>query len=102
MDVMKLMMSDYKVEMASDAITEFFVEFRGPKDIVFSVFLTCCYGNTLLRHYEVSGTRFPIDLYANLVTLQTIGSRLIERGDFVLHLANFEGGFFVSLEPPFP
>ncbi|MCO5558459.1 hypothetical protein L7F22_012042 [Adiantum nelumboides] len=32
MDVMKLMMSDYKVEMASDAITEFFVEFRGPKD----------------------------------------------------------------------
>lgn len=29
---MKLMMSDYKVEMLNDGISEFFVEFHGPKD----------------------------------------------------------------------
>lgn len=30
MDVMKLMMSDYKVEMVNDGMSEFKVEFRGP------------------------------------------------------------------------
>eukprot|EP00244_Chara_vulgaris_P008836 TRINITY_DN3583_c0_g7_i1.p2 TRINITY_DN3583_c0_g7~~TRINITY_DN3583_c0_g7_i1.p2 ORF type:complete len:179 (-),score=33.73 TRINITY_DN3583_c0_g7_i1:333-869(-) len=32
MDVMKLMMSDYKVEMINDGMSEFFVEFHGPKE----------------------------------------------------------------------
>jgi len=32
MDVMKLMMSDYKVDMVNDSINEFYVEFVGPKD----------------------------------------------------------------------
>ncbi|XP_030502272.2 ubiquitin-conjugating enzyme E2 5 [Cannabis sativa] len=32
MDLMKLMMSDYKVEMISDGIQEFFVDFHGPKE----------------------------------------------------------------------
>ncbi|CAN1300743.1 Ubiquitin-conjugating enzyme E2 5 [Linum perenne] len=32
MDLMKLMMSDYKVEMINDGMQEFFVEFHGPKD----------------------------------------------------------------------
>eukprot|EP00898_Chlorokybus_atmophyticus_P008183 jgi/Chlat1/8366/Chrsp80S07805 len=32
MDVMKLMMSDYKVEMVNDGMSEFYVEFRGPQD----------------------------------------------------------------------
>lgn len=32
MDVMKLMMSDWKVELVEDNISEFYVEFRGPKD----------------------------------------------------------------------
>ncbi|KAK3268566.1 Ubiquitin-conjugating enzyme E2 5 [Cymbomonas tetramitiformis] len=32
MDVMKLLMSDYKVEMASDSMNDFYVEFWGPKD----------------------------------------------------------------------
>ncbi|GAQ88747.1 Ubiquitin-protein ligase [Klebsormidium nitens] len=32
MDVMKLMMSDYKVEMINDGMSEFFVEFLGPKE----------------------------------------------------------------------
>ena len=32
-------MSDYKVEMANDAISEFFVEFHGPKDSTY-LFLT--------------------------------------------------------------
>ncbi|XP_047338214.1 ubiquitin-conjugating enzyme E2 5-like [Impatiens glandulifera] len=32
MDLMKLMMSDYKVEMINDGMGEFFVEFQGPKD----------------------------------------------------------------------
>jgi len=32
MDVMKLMMSDYKVDMVNDSINEFYVEFTGPKD----------------------------------------------------------------------
>eukprot|EP00249_Psilotum_nudum_P012233 c23664_g2_i4 orf=344-895(-) len=32
MDVMKLMMSDYKVEMVNDGMSEFFVEFNGPRD----------------------------------------------------------------------
>ncbi|KAK9698380.1 hypothetical protein RND81_08G100300 [Saponaria officinalis] len=30
MDLMKLMMSDYKVEMINDGMQEFFVEFHGP------------------------------------------------------------------------
>lgn len=30
MDLMKLMMSDYKVEMVNDGMQEFFVEFHGP------------------------------------------------------------------------
>eukprot|EP01018_Ginkgo_biloba_P025113 Gb_18257 [translate_table: standard] len=32
MDVMKLMMTDYKVEMINDGMSEFFVEFKGPQD----------------------------------------------------------------------
>ncbi|XP_024524898.1 ubiquitin-conjugating enzyme E2 5 isoform X1 [Selaginella moellendorffii] len=32
MDVMKLMMSDYKVEMVNDGMNEFNVEFHGPRD----------------------------------------------------------------------
>ncbi|XP_045820432.1 ubiquitin-conjugating enzyme E2 5-like isoform X6 [Trifolium pratense] len=32
MDLMKLMMTDYKVEMINDGMQEFFVEFHGPKD----------------------------------------------------------------------
>uniref|UniRef100_A0A0A9F3X3 Umc1048 n=1 Tax=Arundo donax TaxID=35708 RepID=A0A0A9F3X3_ARUDO len=32
MDLMKLMMSDYKVEMVNDGMQEFFVEFRGPNE----------------------------------------------------------------------
>jgi hypothetical protein len=32
MDLMKLMMSDYKVEMVNDGMQEFFVEFRGPTE----------------------------------------------------------------------
>jgi len=32
MDVVKLLMSDYKVEMVNDGTTEFYVEFHGPKD----------------------------------------------------------------------
>ncbi|KAL8150421.1 hypothetical protein V2J09_020229 [Rumex salicifolius] len=32
MDLMKLMMSDYKVEMADDGMQEFFVEFHGPNN----------------------------------------------------------------------
>ncbi|KAK3227691.1 hypothetical protein Dsin_007553 [Dipteronia sinensis] len=32
MDLMKLMMSDYKVEMINDSMQEFYVEFNGPKE----------------------------------------------------------------------
>ncbi|VFQ75656.1 unnamed protein product [Cuscuta campestris] len=32
MDLMKLMMSDYKVEMINDGMQEFFVHFHGPKE----------------------------------------------------------------------
>ncbi|GAU19419.1 hypothetical protein TSUD_76630 [Trifolium subterraneum] len=32
MDLMKLMMTDYKVEIINDGMQEFFVEFHGPKD----------------------------------------------------------------------
>jgi ubiquitin-conjugating enzyme E2 H len=32
MDVMKLMMSDYKVEMVNDGMSEFYVEFHGPQE----------------------------------------------------------------------
>lgn len=32
MDVMKLMMSDWKVELVNDNVSEFFVEFHGPKE----------------------------------------------------------------------
>lgn len=32
MDVMKLMMSDWKVEMVEDNVNEFYVEFRGPRE----------------------------------------------------------------------
>ncbi|KAK9117071.1 hypothetical protein Sjap_016018 [Stephania japonica] len=35
MDVMKLMMSDYKVEPINDGINEFNVEFHGPKDSLY-------------------------------------------------------------------
>ncbi|KAK6941991.1 Ubiquitin-conjugating enzyme E2 [Dillenia turbinata] len=31
-DLMKLMLSDYKVEMISDGMQEFYVDFHGPKD----------------------------------------------------------------------
>ncbi|KAL5538030.1 hypothetical protein UlMin_002210 [Ulmus minor] len=32
MDLMKLMMSDYKVEMINDGMQEFYVDFHGPKE----------------------------------------------------------------------
>ncbi|XP_076891676.1 ubiquitin-conjugating enzyme E2-23 kDa-like [Bidens hawaiensis] len=32
MDLMKLMMGDYKVEMINDGMQEFYVQFHGPKD----------------------------------------------------------------------
>nr|ABK23779.1 unknown [Picea sitchensis] len=32
MDVIKLMMGDYKVEMINDGMNEFYVEFNGPRD----------------------------------------------------------------------
>ncbi|KAL2902602.1 Ubiquitin-conjugating enzyme E2 5, partial [Bienertia sinuspersici] len=32
MDLMKLMMSDYKVEMINDGMQEFYVEFQGPTE----------------------------------------------------------------------
>lgn len=32
MDVMKLMMTDWKVELVEDNMNEFYVEFRGPKE----------------------------------------------------------------------
>ncbi|KAL2342738.1 hypothetical protein Fmac_004023 [Flemingia macrophylla] len=35
MDLMKLMMSDYKVEIINDGMQEFFVEFHGPKDSLY-------------------------------------------------------------------
>uniref|UniRef100_A0A452YBP3 E2 ubiquitin-conjugating enzyme n=1 Tax=Aegilops tauschii subsp. strangulata TaxID=200361 RepID=A0A452YBP3_AEGTS len=35
MDLMKLMMSDYKVEMVNDGMQEFFVEFRGPTESIY-------------------------------------------------------------------
>eukprot|EP00252_Welwitschia_mirabilis_P025562 TRINITY_DN8034_c0_g3_i1.p1 TRINITY_DN8034_c0_g3~~TRINITY_DN8034_c0_g3_i1.p1 ORF type:complete len:182 (-),score=34.91 TRINITY_DN8034_c0_g3_i1:4-549(-) len=35
MDVMKLMMSDYKVEMLNDGMNEFHVEFHGPHDSLY-------------------------------------------------------------------
>ncbi|KAJ7553455.1 hypothetical protein O6H91_06G098700 [Diphasiastrum complanatum] len=35
MDVMKLMMSDYKVEMVNDGMSEFYVEFQGPTDSLY-------------------------------------------------------------------
>ncbi|KAK6918357.1 Ubiquitin-conjugating enzyme E2 [Dillenia turbinata] len=35
MDLMKLMMSDYKVEMINDGMQEFYVDFHGPKDSLY-------------------------------------------------------------------
>ncbi|KAF7076585.1 hypothetical protein CFC21_081215 [Triticum aestivum] len=35
MDLMKLMMSDYKVDMINDGMQEFFVHFHGPKDSIY-------------------------------------------------------------------
>ncbi|KAJ3678566.1 hypothetical protein LUZ60_002369 [Juncus effusus] len=35
MDLMKLMMSDYKVEMVNDGMQEFFVDFHGPDDSLY-------------------------------------------------------------------
>ncbi|KAG6788305.1 hypothetical protein POTOM_004368 [Populus tomentosa] len=35
MDLMKLMMSDYKVEMINDGMQEFYVEFNGPKESLY-------------------------------------------------------------------
>ncbi|XP_020586757.1 ubiquitin-conjugating enzyme E2-23 kDa-like [Phalaenopsis equestris] len=35
MDLMKLMMSDYKVEMVNDGMQEFLVDFHGPKDSLY-------------------------------------------------------------------
>ncbi|KAH8513408.1 hypothetical protein H0E87_006612 [Populus deltoides] len=35
MDLMKLMMSDYKVEMINDGMQEFHVEFNGPKESLY-------------------------------------------------------------------
>ncbi|XP_042514323.1 ubiquitin-conjugating enzyme E2 4-like [Macadamia integrifolia] len=36
MDVMKLMMTDYKVETIQDSVSEFFVEFKGPANSLYS------------------------------------------------------------------
>ncbi|KAK4268812.1 hypothetical protein QN277_022048 [Acacia crassicarpa] len=38
MDLMKLMMSDYKVEMINDGMQEFYVHFHGPSDNLVNVF----------------------------------------------------------------
>ncbi|RXH93659.1 hypothetical protein DVH24_014235 [Malus domestica] len=38
MDLMKLMMSDYKVEMINDGMHEFYVDFHGPTDNLVNVF----------------------------------------------------------------
>ncbi|PON62907.1 Ubiquitin-fold modifier-conjugating enzyme [Parasponia andersonii] len=38
MDLMKLMMSDYKVEMINDGMQEFYVDFHGPKENLVNVF----------------------------------------------------------------
>ncbi|KAB2597731.1 ubiquitin-conjugating enzyme E2-23 kDa-like [Pyrus ussuriensis x Pyrus communis] len=35
MDLMKLMMSDYKVEMINDGMHEFYVDFHGPTDSIY-------------------------------------------------------------------
>ncbi|XXG81340.1 hypothetical protein AAC387_Pa09g2002 [Persea americana] len=35
MDVMKLMMTDYKVETVNDSMSEFFVEFKGPANSLY-------------------------------------------------------------------
>ncbi|KAG6579517.1 Ubiquitin-conjugating enzyme E2 5, partial [Cucurbita argyrosperma subsp. sororia] len=35
MDLMKLMMSDYKVETINDSMQEFYVDFHGPKDSLY-------------------------------------------------------------------
>ncbi|PKU67629.1 ubiquitin-conjugating enzyme E2 4 [Dendrobium catenatum] len=35
MDLMKLMMSDHKVEMVNDGMNEFFVDFHGPKESLY-------------------------------------------------------------------
>ncbi|KAG1361374.1 Ubiquitin-conjugating enzyme E2 5 [Cocos nucifera] len=35
MDLMKLMMSDYKVEMINDGMQEFYVDFHGPKESLY-------------------------------------------------------------------
>ncbi|KAH7662911.1 ubiquitin-conjugating enzyme E2 H protein [Dioscorea alata] len=35
MDLMKLMMSDYKVEMINDGMQEFYVDFHGPNDSLY-------------------------------------------------------------------
>ncbi|KAM1294670.1 hypothetical protein ACFX13_014967 [Malus domestica] len=35
MDLMKLMMSDYKVEMINDGMQEFYVDFNGPKESLY-------------------------------------------------------------------
>lgn len=32
MDIMKLMMSNYNVEMSDDSGTDFYVDFKGPKE----------------------------------------------------------------------
>ncbi|XP_043709677.1 ubiquitin-conjugating enzyme E2 4-like isoform X2 [Telopea speciosissima] len=36
MDVMKLMMTDYKVETIQDSVSHFFVEFKGPANSLYS------------------------------------------------------------------
>ncbi|KAK7860785.1 ubiquitin-conjugating enzyme e2 5 [Quercus suber] len=38
MDLMKLMMSDYKVEMINDGMQEFYVDFNGPSENLVNVF----------------------------------------------------------------
>ncbi|PON68080.1 Ubiquitin-fold modifier-conjugating enzyme [Parasponia andersonii] len=38
MDLMKLMMSDYKVEMINDGMQEFYVDFHGPSENLVNVF----------------------------------------------------------------
>lgn len=38
------MMSDYKVEMVNDGMSEFYVEFHGPRDSTFISFKSACSG----------------------------------------------------------
>lgn len=42
MDLMKLMMSDWKVDLVNDCVNEFTVIFKGPSDSELSIRIICC------------------------------------------------------------